>query len=240
MHMSEASNGCSYIADARCALTRFIEARGLRKQTAKNIALFLLEDIICRWGCPTWIVTDNGTPFVAAMEWLKNKYGIIGIKISPYHSQSNGVVERGHWDLRQSLYKATGGSLRQWFYFLHQVLWADRITTRRGMGCSPYFAVCGAHPVLPLDVAEATWLVDYPDGLISTDELVGLRARALAKHVVHVEEMRQRMAAIKVKGAENYAEKYKHVIKDYSFEPGDIVLVRNTIKEGSLSSGNRD
>jgi hypothetical protein len=108
------------------------------------------------------------------------------------------------------------------------------------MGCSPYFAVCGTHPVLPLDIAEATWLVEYPDGLISTDELVGLRARALAKHVVHVEEMRKRMAAIKIKGAADYAEKYKHVIKDYSFEPGDVVLVRNTVEEGSLSGRNRD
>jgi hypothetical protein len=240
MHMSEKSNQCSYIVDARCALTRFPEARGLRKQTAKNIGLFLLEDVICRWGCPTWIVTDNGTPFLAAMEWLKDKYGIHGIRVSPYHSQSNGVIERGHWDLRQSLYKATGGNLHQWFYFLPQVLWADRVTTRRGMGCSPYFAVCGAHPVLPLDVAEATWIAEYPDHLVSTDELVGLRTRALAKHAVHVEEMRARMAAIKIKGAEDYAEKYKHVIKDYNFEPGDVVLVRNTVDEGSLSGRNRD
>jgi hypothetical protein len=240
MHMSESSNQCSYIVDARCALSRFPEARGLREQTAKNIGLFLLEDIICRWGCPTWIVTDNGTPFIAAMQWLKDKYGIKGIKVSPYHSQSNGVVERGHWDLRQSLYKATGGNLHQWFYFLHQVLWADRITIRRGMGCSPYFAVCGSHPVLPLDVAEATWMAEYPDRIISMDELIGLRARALAKHTVHIEEMRSRMAAIKTKSAEDYAEKYKHVIKDYEFKPGDVVLVRNTVDEGSLSGRNRD
>lgn len=240
MHMSENSNGCNFIADARCALTRYVEGRALHKQTAKNIGMFLLEDIICRWGCPIWIMTDNGTPFIAAMEWLKSKYGITGIKIAPYHSQSNAVVERGHWDLRQSLYKATGGNLSKWYYFLHQVMWADRITTRRGMGCSPYFAVCGAHPVLPLDVAEATWMAEYPDRIISTDELVGLRARALAKHVVHVEEMRARMATIKEKSAKEYSEKYKHVIKDYSFGPGDVVLVRNTVEEGSLSGRNRD
>jgi hypothetical protein len=108
------------------------------------------------------------------------------------------------------------------------------------MGCSPYFAVCGSHPILPLDIAEATWLAEYPDKIISTDELVGLRARALAKHVVHVEEMRARMAAIKEKTAEDYAEKYKHAIKDYCFEPGDFVLVRNTVDEGSLSGRNRD
>jgi hypothetical protein len=91
-----------------------------------------------------------------------------------------------------------------------------------------------------MDVSEATWLVEYPDHIISTDELVGLRARALAKHVVHMEEMRVRMADIKAKSAEDYAEKYKHVIKDYCFSPGDVVLVRNTVDEGSLSGRNRD
>jgi hypothetical protein len=52
--------------------------------------------------------------------------------------------------------------------------------------------------------------------------------------------MREKMAAIKVKGAEDFAEKYKNVIKDYEFGPGDVVLVRNTVDEGSLSGRNRD
>ncbi|KAJ6618390.1 hypothetical protein B0H10DRAFT_1248119 [Mycena sp. CBHHK59/15] len=27
------------------------------------------------------------------------------------------------------------------------------------MGCSPYFAVTGTHPLLPLDISEATYLL---------------------------------------------------------------------------------
>ncbi|KAJ7134184.1 hypothetical protein C8R44DRAFT_610418, partial [Mycena epipterygia] len=37
-----------------------------------------------------------------------------------------------------------------------------------------------------------------------------------------------------------YAEKYKHIIKNYEFKPGDIVIVRNTVDEESLSGRNRD
>jgi hypothetical protein len=62
----------------------------------------------------------------------------------------------------------------------------------------------------------------------------------LAKHATHVEEMCEKMAAIKEKGAEDYSEKYKHLIKNYLFEPGDVVLVRNTVDKGSLSGRNRD
>jgi hypothetical protein len=240
MHMSEVSNKHGYIVDARCALSRYLEARGLTSANAESIGKFLLEEIICRWGCPQWLVTDNGKPFISAMKWLKAKYGIVGIKISSYNSQSNGTIERGHWDIRQSIFKATNGDLKRWFWFLPQVLWADRITTRRGLGCSPYFAVCGAHPVLPLDLEEATWLVEWPDAVLSTDELIGLRARALAKHTYHVDEMRERVHKIKETDAYKFAEKYKHVIKDYKFEPGDLVLVRNTAIEDSMNRRNKE
>jgi hypothetical protein len=135
---------------------------------------------------------------VAALNWLNTKYGITGIRISAYNSQANGPVERVHWDIRQSIYKATGSDVRKWFWFLPQVVWADRITVRRGLGCSPYFAVTGAHLTIPLAIEEATWLVDYPGEIISTEELVGLRARALAKHIQHVEEMRDRVDAEKL------------------------------------------
>src|SRR6202000_3278890 len=223
-----------------CALSRYIEARALAHATAEAVGKFLLEEIICRWGCPKWIVTDNGSIFIAALKLLNAKYGIIGIRISPYNSQANGTVETGHWDLRQSLFKATNGDLKKWFWFLALVLWADRVTTRRGLGCSPYFAICGAHPVLPLDLEEATWLVEWPDAIISTNELIGLRAIALAKHTYHVDEMRKRVAEYKKTEAAKYAERYKHVIKDYVFEPGDLVMIRNTSIEDSMNRRNKE
>jgi hypothetical protein len=236
MNMSITSNGCKYIIAARCALSRYLEARGLRAENAEAIGKFLLEEIICRWGCPRVIVSDNAKQFIAALKWLESKYGITGIQIAPYNSKANGVVERGHYDIRQSLVKATGGDGRKWFFFLPQVVWSDRITTRRGLGCSPYFAVCGAHPVIPLDIVEATWLTEYPDRKLTTDELIGLRARSLSKHAAHVEEMRERVSEEKIRIAQKYAKDHKYKIKDYSFVPGDVVLLRNSGVEKSLDS----
>ena len=138
--------------------------------------------------------------------------------------------------MRQSLYKATGGDAKKWYWFFPQVLWADRITIRRGLGCSPYFAVCGAHPITPLDVEEATWLVEYPGTPLSTAELIGLRARALAKHSFHVDEMRDRVDEEKRKAVRRYEQENEHTIKDYDFKPGDLVLVRNTTVEKSLNN----
>ena len=236
MIMGTPSNNYKHVVAARDSLTRYLEGRPIKADNGENLGKFLLEDIICRWGCPRWIITDNAGQFVAALKWLYAKYGIIGIKISPYNSQANGPVERGHWDMRQSLYKATGGDAKKWYWFFPQVLWADRITIRRGLGCSPYFAVCGAHPITPLDVEEATWLVEYPGTPLSTAELIGLRARALAKHSFHVDEMRDRVDEEKRKAVRRYEQENEHTIKDYDFKPGDLVLVRNTTVEKSLNN----
>lgn len=236
MVMGTPSNGFNKVVDARDSLSRWLEARPIKNENARTLAMFLLEEIICRWGCMLELVTDNAPAFLAAVAWLESKYGIRGIRVSPYNSQGNGSVENGHWPLRQSLYKATGGNPSKWYWFFPQVIWADRITVRRGLGCSPYFMVTGAHPLLPLDIEEATWLVDIPGRVLTTEELIGYRAQALAKHSVHVEAMRARVTEEKRAAVRRYETIHKHTIKDFNFQPGDLVLVRNTSVEKSLNT----
>jgi hypothetical protein len=235
MHMTPASNGCKYIAHGRDGLMSWAEARALKDEKARSIALWIYEDILCRWGTLRTIITDNGESFKAAVKWIENKWGIKHITISAYNSQANGAIERPHWDIRQMLYKATGAkNTNKWYWFLHAVLWADRTSIRKRLGCSPYFMLTGAHPVLPFDLMEATWLVEPPVGVISEEELIGLRARALVKHRIHVEEMRKRIDRHKLKRMLEYEKKFRAVIKDFKFEPGDLVLLRNTAVESSL------
>ena len=113
-------------------------------------------------------------------------------------------------------------------------MWADRITVRKRLGCSPYFVTTGSHPTLPLDIVEATWLVDLPNGKLSTAELIGYRAKALAKHKDHVDHIRQRVSAQKLENLRRYERDHRYKIKAYNFEPGALVLVRNTAVEMSL------
>lgn len=237
MHMTPASNGCNLIVHGLDNLSSWAEARALKNQKARTIALWLYEDVLCRWGSLQTIVTDNGGNFVAAVDWLIEKYQIADIKISAYNSQANAKIERPHFDLRQMLYKATGGNnLKQWFWFLHAVLWADRCSVRKRTGYSPYYMATGAHPILPIDVKEATWLVKPPTGIMTDEEMIAARARALVKHRLHLDKMKDRIDAAKLKELRRYEEDNKAVIKDYKFEPGDLVLVRNTSIEKSLDS----
>jgi hypothetical protein len=133
------------------------------------------------------------------------------------------------------LFKATGkANVSKWYWFFNAVLWADRVTVRKSTGYSPYYLVTGNHPILPLDAAEATWLTLAPTGIISEEDLIAQRARALAKHRIHLDRMKDRIDTEKLKRLKNYERDFKAVIKDYVFEPGDLVIVRNTAIESSL------
>ena len=235
MHMTPASNGCKYIVQGREAVVSWVEGRALKDEKARSIALWMYEDILCRWGSIHTIVTDNGSSFKAAAQWIEKTWGIKSVTISPYNSRANGTVERTHWDIRQMLYKATGAeNTSKWYWFLQSVLWADRTSIRKRTGYSPYYMVTGLEPILPLDAAEATWLTRPPERVMTFEEMIGSRARALAKHRTHLIQMRERIDQAKLKRLEQYEKDFKAVIKDYRFEPGDLVLVRNTAIESSL------
>jgi len=153
------------------------------------------------------------------------------VTISSYNSQANGVVERPHWDLRQMLYKATGGDIKKWFWSLHYIMWADRVTVRKETGCSPYFMVTGAQPTLSLNVIEATWLVRYPERMLSRSELIGLQATALTKHTVYIEKMRKKVTKEKIWRTLQLERDLQHKIQEFNLEAESLVLVKNSAIE---------
>lgn len=72
------------------------EVEALRKISAKSIANFFWEQIYCQYGCIQQIVTDNGSETKGAFEELVIRCNIPHVRISPYSSPANGVVERYH------------------------------------------------------------------------------------------------------------------------------------------------
>ncbi|PIL32227.1 hypothetical protein GSI_05472 [Ganoderma sinense ZZ0214-1] len=181
------------------------------------------------------IVSDNGTPWIKALDYLAKKYGIRHIRISGYNSRANGIIERPHFDVRQALFKAAGGDQSRWAHFLHHVLWASRITIRRQLGCSPYFAVTGCHPVLPLDIVEATFLMPAPDTLLPTADLIGARARALARRQDDLARIHTQVYHARNEAARTLERKHGASIADFDFKRGALVLMRNTAIEKSLN-----
>ncbi|KAI5823059.1 hypothetical protein K523DRAFT_255846 [Schizophyllum commune Tattone D] len=71
--------------------------------------------------------------------------------------------------------------------------------------------------------------------LLRDRQLIGYRARALAKHHADVEAVRNKIDKEKRARLKRYEEEYGHVIKLLDFKPGSLVLVRNTRIEKSHS-----
>jgi hypothetical protein len=230
-----ASGGFKYIVQGRCSLCTYPEFRKLRSETGKTIGEWIFEDIICRWGSLAEIVTDNGKPFLKALEYLAKKYHIRHIRISGYNSRANGVVERTHYDVRQSLYKVAGGVESKWSPGTHLVYWAERITTRKRMGCSPYYAATGASALIPLDISEATYLQPPPTSTLSTTDLITRRAIDLQKRQSDLDRLHSRVYETRLEAARRFEKDHKNTIRDFDFQQGDLVLIRNAKIEKSLN-----
>lgn len=93
----------------------------------------------------------------------------------------------------------------------------------------------GVEPLMPFDLSEATFLVEPMDAPLTTAELIAIRARQLLKRDDDLELIHERVLASRHRSVKEFEKKYANTIKDYDFQPGAIVLVRNTKVEKELS-----
>ena len=129
MHMPK-SNGYKYLVQSCGSISHFIKFCPLHVETTVTLREWLFEDVLCRWGTISEIVTDNGPAFIKALEYLKKKYHVRHIRISGYNSRANGLVKRSHFNVHQALYKAVDGIQSQWYRAVFSVFWANQITIR--------------------------------------------------------------------------------------------------------------
>ena len=170
----------------------------LRAETGRMLMDFIYQDILCRYGAIADLVTDNGTPYIAALDELKRKYGVNHIHISGYNSQANGPVERKHWNFRQAMYKIVDGDAVHWPQEFYAALWSECVTTTRTLECSPYFAAHGIHPILPFDIDKMTYLMLPPDSILSHEDLIARRGKELTKRQTDLDDLRNRVHAARL------------------------------------------
>ena len=73
---------------------KWVEAEALATITEKNIQSFVWRNIICRYGIPRVLVSNNGKQFDnSAFKDFCSELGIKNYYSSPTHSQANEQVE---------------------------------------------------------------------------------------------------------------------------------------------------
>jgi len=74
--LPETKSGNKYILVAIKHYSKWCEAKAIANHGAKTIARFLGDDIICRYGVPKFVLTNNGGEWAAEFDVMCKDYGI--------------------------------------------------------------------------------------------------------------------------------------------------------------------
>ncbi|GLT27574.1 hypothetical protein SLA2020_025610 [Shorea laevis] len=149
--------GYIWILVATEYFTKWVEAVSLRKVTGLATSNFIKEYIICCFGIPYKIVSDNGTPFINQhVRRLLDTYKIEHWKSTPYYPQRNGQAEATNESLLRILSKMVHEYEEGWSVHLQDTLWAHQTSSKAITGFSPYFLVYGYDAILPYEVLVPT------------------------------------------------------------------------------------
>jgi hypothetical protein len=86
--------GNKYILVAIDHYSKWCEAKAVADHGARIAARFLEDDLICRYGVPRFVLTDNGGEWGAEFETMCKDYAINHQRTTPQWPQCNGMAER--------------------------------------------------------------------------------------------------------------------------------------------------
>lgn len=118
---------------------------------------FVYKTIICRYGIPHTIISDNGKQFDC--DEFSDFCDNLGIKKSfsaVIHLQANGQVEAVNKILKQNLKTKLEEHKGNWPNILLEVLWAYRTTQRTTTGESPFSLAYGCEAMVPVEVGTSS------------------------------------------------------------------------------------
>ena len=148
----KASNGHRFILVAIDYFTKWVEASSYAHVTQNVVKRFIEKNLICRYGPPEKIVTDNAQNFNGKMiAELCTKWKIKHSNSSPYRPKMNGAVEAANKNIKKIIQKMVV-TYRDWHEMLSFALHAYRTTVRTSTGTTPYSLVYGMEAVMPLEV----------------------------------------------------------------------------------------
>ena len=149
------ANGNRYLLTIIDRFTRWPEAIPIPDMEAKTVANAILEHWISRYGTPDTITTDQGRQFESHIfNHLCTRLGIKRIRTSAYNPKANGMVERFHRQLKDSLKCLNNDP--NWTSQLPLILLGIRTSVKEDLKHSPAELLFGTTLKLPADFVEET------------------------------------------------------------------------------------
>ena len=182
-------NGNCQILVAVDYATRFVVTKATPDRTSKTVARFLFE-LMVKFGAPHEIITDRANCFQSVLADYMDMQKINHFPTTPYHPNTNGMVERVNGVLGAILTKMTLGTREKWDDFVPAATFILNARKHSTTGYSPFFLAYGINPRLPGDVYPPCVFSRSPEdvSLKTSSELIRLgihRAEALKQSQKH-------------------------------------------------------
>ena len=225
--------GFKYVCVAVEQVSRWAEIRCSLTNTAADAANFLYHDIVCRFGIPKSIHSDNGPHF--ANEIIERLTQILQIRhkfSTPYYPQSNGRVERLIGTLKAMMVKAVEDTDHDdtghvnWQPAIYTALYVYRASPHNATGVSPAYLLYGENISLPF--LHTHQPPAAPQNQVSHKEQV-------LEHLAYIRE-----AIPGLRGSHHQFARTKEgrkvLVRPTRFSMGEKVLMRNP-KDGYIGYG---
>ena len=124
--------------------TKHVLAYVTPDQTAKTITKFLYRGYISIFGAMARLLSDRGTRFTSSIiEELCKILGAQRLWTTPYHPQTNGLVERSHQMIMCMIRKLGEDKKTDWPSHLAEIVHAYNATQSTVTGYSPHYLMFG-------------------------------------------------------------------------------------------------
>lgn len=188
--------------------------------TGQKVINFVWEYIVCRFGVPHVLVSDNGKQFAENpfKTWCEDM-DIQQMFTSVAHPQGNGQVEVMNKAIVGGIKARLGKCKSGWVDELSCVLWAHRTTPRGSTMETPFSLVYGTEAVIP------------PELSIPSHQIINFdpaqNEEALRENLNLIEERREVSRIRLAENKQKVAKYYNARVHPMYFNPGDYVWRKN-------------
>nr|GEY91807.1 reverse transcriptase domain-containing protein [Tanacetum cinerariifolium] len=218
--LPEGSGTVKFLIVAMNYFMKWIEAKAVATITGGQVKKFVWDNIVCRFGIPGEIISDNGKQFAdnPFKDWC-DKLNITQRFASVKHPQSNGLVERTNRSLREVIKARLGERNKNWVEELPHVLLAHRTMIISSHGDTPFSLTYGTEAVIPAEIKMPTYRTTAVD-VVNNDEELCINLDLL-------EERRELTAMSEAKSKSKMMKYYNSRVRGVAFKPGDFVYHSN-------------
>ena len=137
-----------------------------------KVTSFVWKNIICRFGVPRVIISNNGKQFDnPKFQKFCQDLGVKNHNSSPRHPQANGQIEVTNKSLLKIIKTQLEGAKGAWLEELPNVLWAYRTTIRLPTRETPFRLTFGTEAIIPVEVGLMSLRVKTYEDLKNQQEL---------------------------------------------------------------------